>query len=685
MSKYSFEKDNQEFTLTTPKGVNVSSSEALDIYNEFKNNKILPEGYKLAPSLRGKTSIISPRLSPVLSGVSSAFADDFAGGLQGLLSKDLTIGEGAVLADKTKDFQRQNFPIQSTIEEGAGFFANPLGRVFSKFEKGKSKKARIGTRVIEGGIYGVGEGEVILREDGKINVPETLQSKGLNAARDTFISGVFNTIAVPLGDGASNLISLRRSRASKLGKKRAEKELRELIETSGQNIDTFFENVIKKNKKGYSLIDAPEVDDDQMMIIAAKVLGENNKARDIRNFFKNRNNTLNKRVKSELEIAFPETGLRFETLKKLLHTRGVKADAIYKIANAKKINIKNDIEFQNIISKPDFEEAFERALTLAKLDGVKMPKVFIKNGKIVDGKNNEIIEMKTELLHYIKMGYGKALQTGKAKGEVAIDNTEKGIRTRNLNDYLSWLDSKNPAYKKARDEFAGDSEVIKALDDGYNFQKIQTVEELQYIMDNLSKSEKTSFQQGVYNFFEQRLTQTVNTGVEGMGANPALNVIKTPNNRDFLRIILGKSEGDKLINNLTDIVKMKNTSNSVLNKSNTAEKISRANKIITESKDIANMSKSEIIKKLISTKDVASKPELYQRGYADRVYEFMTAASPEELLKIKSDIKISGYDKVYEKIVQTLIATGKISQQAIIGNPTSLIQETSRNIAEDNL
>ena len=43
MSKYSFEKDNQEFTLTTPKGVNVSSSEALDIYNEFKNRFILIE------------------------------------------------------------------------------------------------------------------------------------------------------------------------------------------------------------------------------------------------------------------------------------------------------------------------------------------------------------------------------------------------------------------------------------------------------------------------------------------------------------------------------------------------------------------------------------------------------------------------------------------------------------------
>ena len=40
MSKYSFEKDNQEFTLTTPKGVNVSSSEALDIYNEFNAHKL---------------------------------------------------------------------------------------------------------------------------------------------------------------------------------------------------------------------------------------------------------------------------------------------------------------------------------------------------------------------------------------------------------------------------------------------------------------------------------------------------------------------------------------------------------------------------------------------------------------------------------------------------------------------
>ena len=104
-------------------------------------------------------------------------------------------------------------------------------------------------------------------------------------------------------------------------------------------IDTFFDIAIRKSKKGFTLADNEELGADRMMIIAAKVIGESKNSREITKFFKNRNNTLNNRVKDELELAFPNgQGAQFSTLKKLLAQRGDKADAMYKNAFKKNIN-----------------------------------------------------------------------------------------------------------------------------------------------------------------------------------------------------------------------------------------------------------------------------------------------------------------------------------------------------------
>ncbi len=679
MAEYNFNANGKSYNLQS--NTDYSDQEINDLFVKFDKGESLPDDVVIRPTINNRKPIIPQRLAPPLSGGSFSFADEIVGGVRGLLDPNLTPAQGMLLEAEGLDVARQLRPVESIGTEIAGYIASPLTRSVGRLERGKGTIGKILSRGREGGIYGFGAGKPVLNDDGTLNFKETAKSKGITTARDFALSTGFSIITVPLGNAIANTTVKNKSFAKRFGKKRAEKELRGIIDEAGGDINKFFETAIKKSNKGFTLADSEALGTDKMMIIAAKILGEGKNSREISRFFKNRNNTLNSRIKDELEIAFPNgQGKMFTTLQKLINQRGIKADTFYKRANEKVLNIKDDIAWQDIISTSDFQQAFNDAHKLAGLYKVKLPKVTIKNGKIITNKGEEVTEISSEFLHYVKMGMSDAIDKGKKGGETSFGNSELKARTQNINTFLDWFDSKNPAYKKARDEFAGDSEILRALQDGGNYNKF-AVDELDYIFKKLSSSEKTAFRQGVYNNLED-IVEKSNSGVEGMGGNTALQLIKSEKQRKMLEIILGEPEANKLIKNLTDIVKMKNTANTILQGSKTTEKTKAIKGLDEAAKGYDNLSGTQLAKELFSSRNVKSREDLFNEGYADEVYKYISATSPEELLKIKSDIKRTGIDKVIDNITKLLITSGQITAKATLTSPVSVGQEKPRSFLQ---
>ncbi len=168
-----------------------------------------------------------------------------------------------------------------------------------------------------------------------------------------------------------------------------------------------------------------------------------------------------------------------------------------------------------------------------------------------------------------------------------------------------------------------------------------------------------------------------------MGGNTALQIIKSEKQRDMLKIILGRKEANKLIKNLTDIVKMKNTANTILTGSKTAEKQVAIKSLDDAAKGFDSSSALQLAKQLFSSQNVLKREDLYKQGYADKVFEYITASSPEQLLKIKSDIQKTGIDKTIDNIIKILISSGKIASQATLTSPVSVGQTQVRGLLQE--
>ena len=65
------------------------------------------------------------------------------------------------------------------------------------------------------------------------------------------------------------------------------------------------------------------------------------------------------------------------------------------------------------------------------------------------------------------------------------------------------------------------------------------------------------------------------------------------------------------------------------------------------------------------------------------LYTSTTASSPEQLLKIKSDIQKTGIDKTIDNIIKTLISSGKIASQATLTSPVSVGQTEVRGLLQE--
>ena len=147
-------------------------------------------------------------------------------------------------------------------------------------------------------------------------------------------------------------------------------------------------------------------------------------------------------------------------------------------------------EFKDFFKLPIFKQAYNKAKTLASLQGEKLPT--LKN-LLKDEKTSDVITVKQ--LHYIKMGLDEFIDVGKRQGSLGKQTQRELLQKRQ--SFIDQVDDvSNGFYKKANAKFAGDMRLREAVELGGDFTK-STPDQIERIIKKLSPSEKQGYLVGV--------------------------------------------------------------------------------------------------------------------------------------------------------------------------------------------
>jgi hypothetical protein len=162
------------------------------------------------------------------------------------------------------------------------------------------------------------------------------------------------------------------------------------------------------------------------------------------------------------------------------------------------------------LKNPQFQQFWSKARSIAdteaqaaKLRGedpskFALPEIYKPSGKR-DSNGNEILEL-TKLpdvrtLDYIKRGIDASIDSG-FRGQ-GMSTAEANALRQLRREFVNAIDENVPAYKVARQQYAGDIEVLDALRAGYNdFGKLDH-EQVIDMVGKMSNAEKEAFRTGV--------------------------------------------------------------------------------------------------------------------------------------------------------------------------------------------
>ena len=203
--------------------------------------------------------------------------------------------------------------------------------------------------------------------------------------------------------------------------------------------------------------------------------------------------------------------------------------ALEEIAERQKLNANDDYDkafnldgkpvtvsvdkIKPFLNLPAFDDAFEQATILARLDGFNMPKTVDEFDKIGNFSLKE--------LHYIKMGVDEAMGLAKRGGlKTSIGNTASSKLKKKQKEFVKLIDDASPkingedSYSIARGKFAGEARMMEALEDGEKIYSFKP-EEIDRMIAKMGSSEKESFRIGVAEALRKKLQTTADMADAG--------------------------------------------------------------------------------------------------------------------------------------------------------------------------
>lgn len=170
----------------------------------------------------------------------------------------------------------------------------------------------------------------------------------------------------------------------------------------------------------------------------------------------------------------------------------------------------DDPRIVEVLKNPRFQEFFNKARGIAETEGqaanlrgedpsrFALPELYKPTGKFTDS-GAEILEL-TKLpdvrtLDYIKRGIDATIESG-FKGQ-GLSKAEASALRDLRREFVNAIDENVPAYKAARQAYAGDLEVIDAMRTGMNdFNKLDH-EQVIKLVSGMGDAEKDAFRTGV--------------------------------------------------------------------------------------------------------------------------------------------------------------------------------------------
>ncbi len=629
-------------------------------------------------------NVMSGPVASTGSGLTFAFQDEIVGGLRGALSPNLTMQEGIDLERRALDQYKEKNPLTSLGYEMGGAVAPAIATFGAS---APLSAAKVGTTALKAGAsgfaYGAGSGE-------------GLQDKVLQGAVTAPIAGVTGgattLLAKPVAKVGKTIKSAFESPVKK-GEKEAVKLVKQALEYDKTNIDEAIKYILERSGKEFSLADIGP--SSRAYLDAVNVLPGPGK-KTAMDFLLKRNSGALNRIKSDLTDVFGEQGSYFDTYKALEAVRKSSGQKMYQKAFETKVPATT--ELTSLMKTNVMQDALNKAYKIANAQKVKLPNLVIgKNGKLYTQKGAEVTDIDTKFLHYMKLGLDDSIYTSKSPTS-GVGKTLLRANTQIKNEFLDYIDSSNPAYKSARNQWAEKSAIMDALDSGRNILKPSTnVDELTEEIIKMSQSEKLAFRNGAMNTIIDKMESSVFDATSGRGTNLAYNIIKTPKNKQLLRLTFPKgTQGTKTYNKfmskLNDEVQIKDTANTVVGNSATvgrAEALGQIKKII-EPDDLQNLSPVGIIYGLFKS-DYAGASEEASIAAANKLAQMLTATNPKALEQIRKEVAEKGFAKnILQKYIPNLgtavgrgvvnpnpvgVATGSVVQPIAEGSSQALQQQ----------
>jgi hypothetical protein len=590
-----------------------------------------------------QSNILSGPVASAGSGLTFAFQDELVGGIRGALDPNLSVKDAIQLErEALKDYQKKSPAASLGYEVGGA--ALPAIATFGG--SAPLSTAKIGTTAVKaagsGFTYGLGAGES----------PQDKLLQGLMTA--PFSAGVGATgalVAKPLGNVKDMVVKTFQNPA-KAGEKEAIKLVKEALDFDNTDINSAIKYILDRKGKSYALADiGPNT---RAYLDAVNVLPGPGK-KTAKDFLMKRNSGQLDRIKSDLTDAFGKQGTYFDTYKALEQVRKAGGAKLYEQAYKKNIAVSDDLT--SLFKTDVMKDALSKAYKIANAKKINLPKLVIgKNGKLYTSKGAEITDVSTKFLHYIKLGLDDTIYTSKSPTS-GVGKTLLRANTEIKNEFLDFVDSNNPAYKVARNQWAEKSAILDALQSGRNILKPSTnVDELADELSRMSQSEKLAFRNGVMNTIIEKMESSVFDAASGRGTNLAFNIIKTPKNKKLLRLTFpdgeeGTKSFNKFMSKLNDEVQIKDTANQVVGNSATVsrgETVSRIKNIVTPD-DVQNLSAVGLVYGLFKS-NFSELSEEAQVAASNKLAQMLTTTNPKALEQIRKEVSDKGFTKqIFDK------------------------------------
>ena len=473
---------------------------------------------------------------------------------------------------------------------------------------------------------GAGEGDV---EDRSV-------SGGLGAGSGAVAGGAGNLLQRPIAAAARGIGKAVRGPVG-IGKQAARALLREAIDAEGMSMQGALKYVLDKAGKPYALADiGPNT---RAFLDAAHVLPGPGKSR-AQKFIANRSSGMVDRLTADIQKAFGKRGRFLSEFRALIDARSKTGGRLYKMALERgKLDRQVALtpEMVVIIRRPSVADAFRRAKDIAAERGDDLGNISVVDGRLVTQAGEEVTEISAKFLHYLKMGLDAQIFTGRVPTS-GIGSTQLSALKDTRTLFLDLFDKANPAYKKARNYWAGETASLDAMKLGRAINRADP-DELAADLARMSGSELEAFRLGAMNALIDKIEATVDT------ANIARNFVKTKKMRKLLRLTFpkgekGQSKFDKFVSKLSDEMDMHVTNTQVIGNSATAarqEAVNRLREAAERSMPQEITGFTQLIHRVLRN-DFADAGEVQLRAQADELARALTETDPAKLRAIMREI-----------------------------------------------